>query len=55
VALGIIVILQSAGINLTSLNVLVGAIGVGWASASRMSPATRQRPDRPVRAPGPDR
>lgn len=29
VALGIIVILQSAGINLTSLNVLVGAIGVG--------------------------
>lgn len=29
VSLGIIVILQSAGINLTSLNVLVGAIGVG--------------------------
>jgi small-conductance mechanosensitive channel len=29
VSLGIIVILQSAGINLTSLNVLIGAIGVG--------------------------
>jgi small-conductance mechanosensitive channel len=29
VALGILVILQSAGIDLTSLNVLVGAIGVG--------------------------
>ena len=29
VALGALVILQSAGINLTSLNVLVGAIGVG--------------------------
>ena len=29
IALGALVILQSAGINLTSLNVLVGAIGVG--------------------------
>jgi small-conductance mechanosensitive channel len=29
IALGVLVILQSAGINLTSLNVLVGAIGVG--------------------------
>ena len=29
VALGVLVILQSAGIDLTSLNVLVGAIGVG--------------------------
>lgn len=29
ISLGAIVILQSAGINLTSLNVLVGAIGVG--------------------------
>lgn len=29
VVLGIIVILQSAGINLTSLNVLIGAVGVG--------------------------
>jgi small-conductance mechanosensitive channel len=29
ISLGVLVILQSAGINLTSLNVLVGAIGVG--------------------------
>lgn len=29
ITLGVLVILQSAGINLTSLNVLVGAIGVG--------------------------
>jgi small-conductance mechanosensitive channel len=29
IALGALVILQSAGINLTSLNVLVGAVGVG--------------------------
>ena len=29
ITLGILIILQSAGINLTSLNVLVGAIGVG--------------------------
>src|SRR5678816_740560 len=29
IALGTLVILQAAGINLTSLNVLVGALGVG--------------------------
>jgi len=29
ISLGVLIILQSAGINLTSLNVLVGAIGVG--------------------------
>jgi small-conductance mechanosensitive channel len=29
IVLGVLVILQSAGINLTSLNVLVGAVGVG--------------------------
>jgi small-conductance mechanosensitive channel len=29
ITLGVLVILQSAGINLTSLNVLIGAIGVG--------------------------
>ena len=29
ITLGVLVILQSAGINLTSLNVLVGAVGVG--------------------------
>jgi small-conductance mechanosensitive channel len=40
ISLGALVILQGAGIDLTSLNVLVGAVGADSGSGCRTSPAT---------------
>ena len=42
ISLGALVILQSAGINLTSLNVLVGAIGVGLGFGLQNTPEVRR-------------
>jgi small-conductance mechanosensitive channel len=56
IAIGVLVILQTSGINLTTFQVLAGVIGIGVGfGLQNIVSNFRQRPDHPLRTSYPDR